>query len=147
MRLTQQHFLQIQTALLDGYDRPGLRRMLRLGLDVALDDITSGTTDTQIVFDVVEWAERTDNVPALVAAAAEHNPQNTLLQQLQAAAATWSAPGATGPAARAAPPPASAAPSAGGDIIIATIGAGAKDIAVGKDIQQSGGGANAHKEH
>ena len=139
MRLTQQQFLQLQTALLDGYDRAGLRRMLRLGLDTSLDEITAGTTDSQIVFDVIEWAERTDKVPSLIAAAAEHNPQNTLLHQLSGAAASWPVLGEGLPSA---PPTTSAppvVPSAGGDVIIATIGAGAEDIVVGKDIKKSGG--------
>ncbi len=153
MKLTKQQFLQVQTALLDGYDRAALRRMLRLGLDASLDEITSGPTDSDVMFDVIEWAERNDQVGALIAAAAEHNPQNAALQQLQQAAAAWFAPGSAGPqtgaqtgapAATSAPP---AAPpptyAAGGDVIVATIGAGAKDVAVGKNITQAKGDAEA----
>jgi len=153
MKLTKQQFLQVQTALLDGYDRAALRRMLRLGLDASLDEITSGPTDSDVMFDVIEWAERNDQVGALIAAAAEHNPQNAALQQLQQAAAAWFAPGSAGPqtgaqngapAATSAPP---AAPpptyAAGGDVIVATIGAGAKDVAVGKNITQAKGDADA----
>ena len=152
MKLTKQQFLQVQTALLDGYDRAALRRMVRLGLDTSLDEITSGPTDSDVVFDVIEWAERSDQVQALIAAAAEHNPQNALLQQLQQESAAWFAPAAgiqaaaqagaspaTG-AAPAAPPPTY---QAGGDVIVATIGAGAKDVAVGKNITQSRDGADA----
>ncbi len=156
MKITRQQFLQIHSAILDGYDRPGLRRMLRLGLDSSLDDITAGTPDSQVVFDVIEWAERTDNVLALIDAAVEHNPQNELLQQLKREAATWHTPREPAPAAAAhasaaatvipsASPPASA-PSAGGDIITATIGAGAQDIVVGKNIQKSSGDSRARKE-
>ena len=148
MKLTKQQFLQVKTALLDGYDRAALRRMLRLGLDTALDEITSGPTDSDVVFDVIEWAERSDQVRALIAAAAENNPQNTALQQLQQEAAAWFAPGSTASPAAAPPAGASAAPpavpptySAGGDVIVATIGAGAKDVAVGKNITQSKGDA------
>ncbi len=61
---------------------------------------------------VIEWAERNDQVGALIDAAAESNPQNTALQH-----------------------------AAGGDVIVATIGAGAKDVALGKNITQSGGDA------
>jgi len=152
MKLTKQQFLQAQTALLDGYDRAALRRMLRLGLDASLDEITSGSTDSDIVFDVVEWAERNDQVSALIAAAAEHNPQNAALQQLQQAAAGWFASPSAGPqqAAQTGAPSAPSAPptapppiyAAGGDVIVATIGAGAKDVAVGKNITQSKGDAD-----
>ena len=147
MKLTKQQFLQIQTALLDGYDRAGLRRLVRLGLDTSLDDITSGTTDSDVVFDVIEWAERGDKVPALIQAAVEHNSQNGALLQLRQDASMWFAPGdsttphATRPAADSPAAPTAAPPPnrAGGDIIIANIGGGSEDIAVGKNIQQSTG--------
>jgi hypothetical protein len=149
MRITQQQFHQIQSALLDGYDRPGLRRMMRMGLDTSLDEVSAGTTDTQVVFDVIEWAERTDKVPELIAAAAEHNAQNELLQQLKRDAVAWFAPGGPSPAADTRPEGARAVtpqvPSAGGDFIIATIGAGAEDIVVGKNIQKSSGDSKARK--
>ena len=152
MKLTKQQFLQVKTALLDGYDRAALRRMLRLGLDTSLDEITSGPTDSDVVFDVIEWAERSDQVGALIAAAVENNPQNTALQQLQQESAAWFAPGSAGAQAEARPSaaPAGAPPpappptyAAGGDVIVATIGAGAKDVAVGKNITQSKGDVEA----
>src|SRR4051812_5279458 len=93
MKLTKQQFLQIQTALLDGYDRAGLRRLVRLGLDTSLDEITSGTTDSDVMFDVIEWAERCDKVPALIQAAVEHNSQNGALLKLRRDASVWFAPG------------------------------------------------------
>lgn len=153
MRLTKQQFLQLQTALLDGYDRGGLRRMVRLGLDVALDEITSGTTDSDVVFDVIEWAERSDKVPALIQAAVASNEHNEALRQLQQDATTWFAPGGaangaaadtaagatahTAGAASAAPTPSVPQYRAGGDVIVANIGGGAENVAVGKDITQS----------
>ena len=143
MRLAKKQFLQIKAALLDGYDRAGLRRLLRLGLDTALDEITAGPTDSDVVFDVIEWAERTDQAPALIAAAAEHNPQNAALQQLQRDAAHWFAAAGAAPNHAAPPASASAAPpapppayTAGGDVIVATIGAGAKNVAFGKNVTQ-----------
>ncbi len=145
MKLTKQQFLQIQTALLDGYDRAGLRRLVRLGLDTSLDEITSGTTDNDVMFDVIEWAERGDNVSTLIRAAVEHNSQNEALRQLKQDSSAWFAPGgsktpaetrqaAGSPAAQtAALPPY----SAGGDIIIANIGGSSENVAVGKNIHQS----------
>jgi hypothetical protein len=145
MKLTKQQLLQLQTALLDGYDRAGLRRMVRLGLDVSLDEITSGTTDSDVVFDVIEWAERGDKVTALIQAAVDYNDQNRAIQQLTQDSSAWFAPvGPTKPTEARPPAEASAAPtantpqySAGGDVIVANIGGGSEDIAVGKNIQQS----------
>lgn len=150
MRVTRQQFLQIQTALLDGYDRTGLRRLVRLGLDVSLDDITIGTTDSAVVFDLIEWAERCDKIQALIQAAVEQNNQNAGLRQLQQDAAAWFAPSGHTPQSAAqlgASPPAVAPPanSAGGDIIIAHIGSGSQDISVGKNINQSADGSSKPK--
>lgn len=144
MRLTKQQFLQLKTALLDGYDRAGLRRMVRLGLDVSLDEITSGTTDSDVVFDLIERAERSDKVPDLIAAAAESNDHNEALRQLQQDSSTWFALGGSAkPAeahaageANAAPAPTAPQYSAGGDVIVANIGGGAENVAVGKNIRQ-----------
>lgn len=144
MRLTKQQFLQLKTALLDGYDRGGLRRMVRLGLDASLDEITSGATDSDVVFDLIEWTERSDKVPDLIAAAVESNDHNATLQQLKQDSSTWFAPeGSTKPAGAhaAAQPSATSAPntpqySAGGDVIVANIGGGADNVAVGKNIWQ-----------
>ncbi|MFN8463919.1 MAG: effector-associated domain EAD1-containing protein [Caldilineaceae bacterium] len=144
MRLSKQQFLQAKTALLDGYDRAGLRRMVRLGLDISLDEITSGTTDSDVVFDLIEWAERSDKVPDLIQAAVESNDHNEALKQLKQDSSTWFAPGASTKAAEAHPTaetshaPAPNVPqySAGGDVIVANIGGGAENVAVGKNIRQ-----------
>jgi hypothetical protein len=167
MKLTKQQFLQIQRALLDGYDRGGLRRMVRLGLGTALEEITVGATDADAVFDLVAWAERRDTVPALIEAAAEHNPQNGALQQLRRDAAAWFAPGGEGVAgagqsgagAQAPPasagqagagaqaPPASAAPpGVGGDNIVVNVGSGAENIAAGKNVRQKVDGGERRKK-
>lgn len=131
-------------ALIDGYDRAGLRRMVRLGLDVSLDEITSGATDSDAVFDVIEWAERSDKVPDLIAAAVESNEHNEALRQLKQDSSTWfAAEGATkpveaNPATGASPAPAPNVPqyNAGGDVIVANIGDGSQNVAVGKNIRQ-----------
>ena len=98
MKLAREHFLQIEAALLDGYDRAGLRRMVRLGLDTPLEEITAGATGRDAVFDLLTWAEHHDKVPALIAAAAAHNPQNAALQQLRQVATAWFGPGSEGAA-------------------------------------------------
>jgi hypothetical protein len=78
----------------------------------------------------------------LIGAAAEHNPQNAALRQLQQDAAGWFASQAAAPSDTPTPPADAAPPApptyrAGGDVIIATIGADAKNVAVGKNITQS----------
>lgn len=110
--------------------------MLRLGLDASLEAITSGPTDSDAVFDVIEWAERSDQVSALIGAAVEHNGQNTALQKLQRDAASWFAPPSAALGNTAAPPAAPPVCHAGGDVIIATIGADTKNVAVGKNVTQ-----------
>lgn len=89
MKLKKYQFEQLQEALLDAYDRDGLRRMVRLGLDKPLSDITTARTDSDVVFDLIEWAEKSDNVPALVAAAQQYNTQNVAIQQVAQAAVDW----------------------------------------------------------
>lgn len=89
MRITVQQFRQIQSALLSGYNQSGLRWLLRMALDTSLSDISGGGTDSHVIFDIIEWAERNGKVFALIAAAAENNPQNELLRQLQSDASDW----------------------------------------------------------
>jgi hypothetical protein len=138
MKLARQQFQQIQAALLDAYDRAGLRRMVRLGLDTPLEDITSGRTDPDVVFELIAWAERADKVPALIQAALAHNDQNRALQHLNHDAAVWFAPGGEAPPP-AAPTPAAPPPAqhAGGDTIVANISETSGNVAVGKNIRQS----------
>lgn len=128
--------------------------MVRLGLDTSLDEITSGSTDSDVVFDLIEWAERCDNVPALIQIAAESNNQNRALQQLKQGASAWftadnvitptAIPLAGGPSATPTVVPQSYSPT--GDIIIANIGGESENIVVGKNVQQSTGGTKLPKQ-
>jgi hypothetical protein len=124
-----------------------------MGLDTALDEITSGVTDNDVVFDIIEWAERCDSVPALIQAAAEYNDQNRLLQQLKQDASAWFAPASATLAAEtrladSSAPPTAIPPSysAGGDVIVANIGSGSENIAVGKNVQQSDSASERRKK-
>ena len=96
------------------------------------------------MFDLIEWAERGDKVTALIQAAVEYNNHNEALRQLKQDASEWFAPG--GSTDR--PKPAKQQlillcelqprhHIVLGDIIVANIGGGSENIAVGKNIHQS----------
>jgi hypothetical protein len=105
----------------------------------------ANTGDSIHVHVGIEWAERGDQVPALLQAAVENNDQNGALKQLKQDSSAWFAqPELQTPAKNAAPAgpstPTAAAPpmySAYGDVIVANIGGGASNIAAGKNVQQS----------
>jgi len=94
MKLTPQQFDQLQRALLNGFNRDELTRMVRVGLGEILTQIASGDTDRALSHSLIEWSERTDNVPALIAAAVRANPRNEQLRQLERDAAGWFGPAA-----------------------------------------------------
>ncbi len=89
MKLTTRQRKQIETALLDGFDMAGLERMLRLEMDVFLEQVAGGNNLTETVHALVDWAERTDNVPDLIAAAHRSNPNNVALTTLFNESAMW----------------------------------------------------------
>jgi ribosomal protein S16 len=78
--LTGKQIKQIHDALLDGYNPDSLRRLVRLHLDENLHNIAGGATFTDVVFTLLEWAERHGRVQELVQAAQAENPNNVALQ-------------------------------------------------------------------
>ena len=62
MPLSGDQFEQIQDALLDAYDESDLRRMVRTRLDVNLDHVVGGGNLSEVVFNLVGWAECTDDI-------------------------------------------------------------------------------------
>lgn len=90
MKLSTDQFNQLQQALLDAYDRDGLRQLVRQAFNQSLDAIAGGSADDEVVASLLEWAEQTGNVPALIAAATAAKPNDPALQTLAADAATWS---------------------------------------------------------
>jgi len=61
-------------------DVSSLRRMVRFGLDQNLDAIANTSTLSSAVFELLRWAESTDEIVQLVLAARNSNPNNTALR-------------------------------------------------------------------
>jgi hypothetical protein len=74
-------FAALQDALLAAYTRESLRRMLRTKLDIRLDHIAGNGTFTDVVCDVIDWAEREGRLDLLVREAAASVPGNADLQR------------------------------------------------------------------
>ncbi len=89
MALSGQQLKQIQDALLAAYDQASLRQMVRLYLDVSLEQIAGGENLRDIAFNLAQWADRNNRVLPLIAGACQDNPENQELQALQATAQTW----------------------------------------------------------
>jgi hypothetical protein len=83
MPLSPTEFTQVFDALLAAYNVAGLRQMLRTRLGKRLDEISLGGDFKQIVFELLEDAERNGYTHQLVVAARQSNPGN---EQLLAAA-------------------------------------------------------------
>ena len=103
MALSGQDFLKIQTALLAGYKLFELRMMVRHGLNENLENITLGNTLSEKIFDLIDWAVRTDRLSDLITSAHQCNPGNSALKQLydaRIAPAEEPAPAARQPSAQ-----------------------------------------------
>jgi hypothetical protein len=74
-------FAAFQDALLAAYTRESLRRMLRTKLDIRLDHIAGNGTFTDVVCDVIDWAEREGRVELLVREAAAFVTGNSEMQR------------------------------------------------------------------
>ncbi|MBL8793610.1 MAG: hypothetical protein JNM56_06885 [Planctomycetia bacterium] len=79
--LSAGQFGALQNSLLGAFNRESLRRILRTKLDVRLDHIAGNGTFTDIVCDVIDWAEREGRVDQLVREAAAFVPGNEELQR------------------------------------------------------------------
>jgi hypothetical protein len=74
-------FRALQNVLLAAYSRESLRRMLRTQMDVRLDQIAGNGPFTDVVCDVIDWAERDGRVAQLIREAAAFVPGNEQLQR------------------------------------------------------------------
>jgi hypothetical protein len=85
-------------ALLSAFpDQGSLERMLRLGMDLSLDEISAGNLSDR-VFAVIRFAEAQGRLDELVRVAREDNPGNPELRAAAAARAARSEPHVTVPA-------------------------------------------------
>ena len=112
LRLSGPQVQELMDSLLDAYDEGSLQQMVRFQLDEHLDLIAGGGNLAQVVFNLIDWAERTGRIAALIGKAQANNPGNARL-----AAFARSLPGivVTEPASVAPqvlPAPAQAAPKA-----------------------------------
>ena len=80
MALRGAQILQFQEALLSAYDGPGLAQMVRIRLDEDLAAVAGGGNLSEVVFNLILWAERTGRTEELVVGASASNPQNALLK-------------------------------------------------------------------
>lgn len=69
VRLTGKQFGALQAALLAAFTLDSLRQLVLVGLDEHLDHIVGGSTLSAVVFNLIDWAQRTGRLPALLQAA------------------------------------------------------------------------------
>ena len=84
MSLTGPQAKQIQDVLLAAFDRAELAQMVQFQLGEILDQIAGGTDLTEIVFNLVQWADRNGRLLNLIDGALAANPDNPQLQELAA---------------------------------------------------------------
>ena len=79
LRLSGAQVQELMASLLDAYDESSLRQMVRFQLDEHLDLIAGGGNLSQVVFNLIAWAERTGRIAELIAKAQAYNPGNARL--------------------------------------------------------------------
>jgi len=83
MKLRGRKLKQIQQAILDGYpSKESLEMMIRIKMDIPLDNVATGDTLSSIVFALIKWAESTGQVRKLILSAHENNTGNPSLKLL-----------------------------------------------------------------
>ena len=88
-KLSGQQFGEFQQALLNAFSLDELRMMVRIELGENLDVIAGAGSLAAITQALITWAERTDQVAALVQGASKTRPGN---RALQAFVASWRTP-------------------------------------------------------
>ena len=89
MTLTGPQHRQLQEAMLAAFDDIGLRLLVRQELDASLDAVAGGRNTTEVVTNLIAWAEREGRIVDLIGGALRQNPANAGLQALADVAATW----------------------------------------------------------
>jgi hypothetical protein len=79
-RLNGAQFGQLQQALLEAFTGATLRQMVRVELDQNLEAIAGGENLGVVVFNLIEWAQRTGNLTRLFQGALNAAPGNAVLQ-------------------------------------------------------------------
>lgn len=73
---------QINESFLEAFDNQSLARIVKYGLDVDLESITSGGDFTRTVFELTNWAAKNNRLPRLLQEAKGHT-QNPEIQELE----------------------------------------------------------------
>jgi len=81
-QLTGEQIQALWQALLDGYTPSTLAQLVRFQLNERLDAIAGGDNFSDRVYHLIDWAERTGQLPLLVAKAQAGNPGNPQLRQV-----------------------------------------------------------------
>jgi hypothetical protein len=82
MRLSGAEFNQLWAAMRDAYKRSTLEQMLYVRLEKRLDEISLGEDFKEIVYQLLQDAERNGYTMQLLAAARESNPGNSMLLEV-----------------------------------------------------------------
>lgn len=102
MELTGQQFHLLQQALLSAFpSRAALRQLMRVQFDLVLENVADGSNDSEVVFQLITWAESQGRLEELLSKARQENPGNPKLKAFAAEVLE--------PAALPVPPPATAA--------------------------------------
>ena len=89
MTLTGPQHRQLQQALDSAFDETGLRQLVRQEMDADLYSVAGGKNKTEIVLNLIDWADRQNRVAELMQGAVRQNPGNLQLRAASAAAETW----------------------------------------------------------
>ena len=104
MQLNREQIKEVQEALLSGYDEDSLRMMVRVELGEELAAIAKGSTLKILVFNLIEWAERSGRIFELIDGAHADLPGNAGIQQVWEASQAWRKPAAVSAPSTAKPP-------------------------------------------
>ncbi|MEM7129361.1 MAG: SUMF1/EgtB/PvdO family nonheme iron enzyme [Chloroflexota bacterium] len=81
-RLSGMQVEALGQALINGYSLNTLRRMVRIRLDIRLDEVAGGENFADVVYNLIDWAEQTGRVERLVAEAYRFNSGNQRLRRV-----------------------------------------------------------------
>jgi hypothetical protein len=84
-KLTGPQFGQLQQALVGAFDIDSLRMMVRIQMSENLDAIAGSGNLRKVVYDLIDWAQRTGNLDRLLDGALADVPGNPQLQAVNKA--------------------------------------------------------------
>ncbi len=81
MSLSKEEYQQLQEALLSAFpSKETLRQMVRFELGASLDAIAGGSNQSEVIFNLIGWAETCGKSQALIEGAYHHNSTNPKLK-------------------------------------------------------------------